>query len=458
MCHGDACARLETLLTTTNATIADHHRMHYRRLLVAILLSFAARDALAQTYTAASDLLFYGDNTEFANQFRSGETTLGALGSVCLEVAFNDRVTVRGGLFGSGRFGSHEFLEQAEPVLALEIANRSQRFIFGSLDTIQTHHDVPGPDRETLHGLLPPLQRETLTFSRGQEMGLQWLVSAPRLTHDAWINWQRLNTAEHRERFDAGYRASVGLVDGLHLNGQWHVVHEGGQQFDSGPVSDSHAFALGPEWIHRAGRTDVVLDSVRRRDATRPRSRAAGADRSRPRRLRTRRRQPRKVARARDCLAESRHAEGGRRSELSRLAHGLAAVPQGPRLRRSGPRPPILTRAGRRPVRRRSRPPDRVALRILVPDRGAGSGCATSSDAQKTQSAEDTETQRTEKTGSAPAATPSRKTGERAKLQQELTWGQAAPTAPDGSSGAQSCPLVRIGPTRVNEIQAGLRG
>ena len=235
--------------------------MLYRRLLFAILLSFAARDALAQTYTAASNLLFYGDNTEFANQFRSGETTLGALGSVGLEIAFNDRVKLRGGLFGSGRYGSHEFLEQAEPMLALEIASRSQRFIFGSLDTIQTHHEVPGPDRETLHGLLPPLQRETLTFSRGQEMGLQWLVSAPRLTHDVWINWQRLNTAEHRERFDAGYNASVGLFDGLHLNGQWHVVHEGGQQFDSGPVSDSQAFALGPEWTHRAGRFDVVLDS-----------------------------------------------------------------------------------------------------------------------------------------------------------------------------------------------------
>ena len=52
-----------------------------------------------------------------------------------------------------------------------------------------------------------------------------------------------------------------GLFDGLHLNGQWHVVHEGGQQFDSGPVSDSQAFALGPEWTHHAGRFDVVLDS-----------------------------------------------------------------------------------------------------------------------------------------------------------------------------------------------------
>jgi hypothetical protein len=230
-------------------------------LLAALFLSLAARDALAQTYTAASDLLFYGDNTEFANQFRSGETTLGVLGTVCLEVGFNEHVTLRGGVFGSGRFGSHEFLEQGEPAVALEIAGGSQRFIFGSLDTVQTHHDVPGPDRETLHGLLPPIQRETLTFSRGQEMGLQWLVSSPRLTHDVWIDWQRLNTAEHRERFDAGYRGSVGLVKNLNLNGQWHVVHEGGQQFDSGPVSDSHGFALGPEWTHGAGKSDVTLDA-----------------------------------------------------------------------------------------------------------------------------------------------------------------------------------------------------
>ena len=34
----------------------------------------------------------------------------------------------------------------------------------------------------------------------------------PRFEHDTWINWQRLNTAEHRERFDAGYRARVGLT------------------------------------------------------------------------------------------------------------------------------------------------------------------------------------------------------------------------------------------------------
>jgi len=240
--------------------VTIHARMRYRTAALLILLLAAARPGRAQTYTAAADLFFYGDNTEFANPFRDGQTLLGVSGHVFLDIAFSDAVTVRGGVFGLGRFGSHEFLEQGEPMIALELSHGASRFVFGSLETVTTRHDVEGPDRETLHGLLPPLQQETLTFSRGQEMGLQWLVSASRLDHDAWINWQRLNTAEHRERFDAGYRAGVRLAPALQLHGQWHVVHEGGQQFDSGPVSDSHAVALGLEWSRALGRVGLTAD------------------------------------------------------------------------------------------------------------------------------------------------------------------------------------------------------
>lgn len=215
----------------------------------------------AQTYTAAGDLLFYGDNTEFANPFREGETLLGASGRITLDVALNKIVTLRGGIFGLGRFGAHTFLEQGEPVLALAIGDASSRFIFGSLETAATRTAVAGPDVETLHGLLPPLQREQLTFSRGQEMGLQWLVDRPRLNHDLWINWQRLNTDQHRERFDTGYRGAITVARALALHGQWHLVHEGGQQFDSGAVSDSQAAALGIEWTGAAGAGQVSLES-----------------------------------------------------------------------------------------------------------------------------------------------------------------------------------------------------
>jgi hypothetical protein len=234
--------------------------MRFRIAVTFLLTCLVSSVARAQSYTAAADLFFYGDNTEFANPFREGETLFGASGRVFLEIVLNDTVVVRGGLFGLGRFGSHEFLEHAEPMIALEVARGPSRFLFGSLDTAATRHDIVGPDYETPHGLLPPLQRETLAFTRGQEMGLQWLVPASRINHDLWINWQRLNTRSARERFDAGYRSAILLNPSLQLHGQWHLVHEGGQQFASGPVSDSQGVAVGLEWSHRAGAARIVLD------------------------------------------------------------------------------------------------------------------------------------------------------------------------------------------------------
>jgi hypothetical protein len=92
-------------------------------------------------------------------------------------------------------------------------------------------------------------------------MGLQYLVDSRRLDQDMWINWQRLNTASQRERLDAGYRASIALGGPLRLLGHWHVVHEGGQQFQQGPVSDSQGAALGLEWAAPLGRTRATVDA-----------------------------------------------------------------------------------------------------------------------------------------------------------------------------------------------------
>jgi hypothetical protein len=228
--------------------------------LVAVLVGSAC-PAFGQTYTAAADVLFYGDNTEFANPFREGETTLGVSGRVYLDVAISDAVSLKGGFFGSGRFAAHGPLDNYEPMVALEIARGGSRFIFGSLETRQTAAEVAGPDHETLHGLLPPIQDERLMFTRGQEMGLQWLATRSAFDHDAWINWQRLNTARERERFDAGYRARVGLSASANLLGQWHLVHEGGQQFDSGAVSDSQAGALGADWSRAIGGSLLAVDA-----------------------------------------------------------------------------------------------------------------------------------------------------------------------------------------------------
>ena len=195
--------------------------------------------------TLVTDFLLYADNTEFFNPFRDGETLFGAAGTLAVNLPLSDYATFRGGVFLNHRFGSEQFAEQARPVISLSVRSGASTFTIGTLDTVPDD-GAPAPDLTGPHGLLPPLQVETLAFTRPNEGGVQWQVDSDRLEQDAWINWQRLNTAEHRERFDAGVRGRV-PVGGLPiaLGYQFHHTHEGGQLFDTGPVRDSLAGGPG---------------------------------------------------------------------------------------------------------------------------------------------------------------------------------------------------------------------
>ena len=194
--------------------------------------------------TVRADAIFYGDNTEFRNPFREGETIFGTAARVEARVDLNDRVAVSGGAFGNVRFGRASSFELVRPVLTMEVRGRRSRFLFGTLDTPRA--GVPaGPDRTGPHRLLPPIQRETLAFDRPYEAGLQWLFKGPRLEQDMWLQWQRLNTPEHRERLDAGARLDWRWAGIFSSPLQTHVVHEGGQLYASGPVRDSFVLATG---------------------------------------------------------------------------------------------------------------------------------------------------------------------------------------------------------------------
>jgi hypothetical protein len=205
--------------------------------------------------TLRSDILLYGDNTEFRNPFREGETLFGAAARVYADVGIGPGATVSLGAFGNQRFGSSRAFETARPVIALTLRGRRSVFVFGTLPA--TPPDAPvGPDRLGLHGLLPAIQRETLAFDRPYEPGLLWSLAGARLSHTAWLSWQRLNTSEHRERFDGGLNGRVTLTGTVSIPFQLHVVHEGGQLFAAGPVADSAAGALGLSLQGRTARLD----------------------------------------------------------------------------------------------------------------------------------------------------------------------------------------------------------
>jgi hypothetical protein len=207
--------------------------------------------------TLRVDAMLYGDNTEFRNPFREGETIFGAALRPAVAIDVNDRVSVTFGVQTNQRFGSDDAFELVRPVAAVVFRGGQSTFLIGTLPGPRA--GLPeGPDRSGPHGLLPPLQRETLTFERPYEAGLQWMVAAPRFRQEAWINWQRLNTAEHRERFDAGISVEIRPRPVVAFPLQFHAVHEGGQLFAAGPVADSLGAAVGIRVTPPVGELDFM--------------------------------------------------------------------------------------------------------------------------------------------------------------------------------------------------------
>lgn len=204
----------------------------------------AAAAGILRSMALVIDVLFFGDNTEFRNPFREGETIFGAAATVAVELPLGDRAAVIAGAFGMRQYGSEAAFDLARPVLSLRLRNDRSTVFIGTLRAPRAA-DPAGPDRAGPHGLLPPIQRETLAFERPYEAGLQWMFAGDTITHDAWINWQLLNTPAHRERFDAGIAGEARVTDTLAIPFQAHIVHEGGQLFAAGPVADSTAFGSG---------------------------------------------------------------------------------------------------------------------------------------------------------------------------------------------------------------------
>lgn len=194
--------------------------------------------------TLRADFIFYGDNTEFRNLFREGETIFGSAVRATASIGITERAEITLGVFTNQRFGSDSAFELVRPIVALRVGGSRSSFILGTLPPSQPGVP-PGPDRTGPHRLLPALQRETLAFERPYEAGFQWDVAATRLQQTAWLNWQRVSTPEHRERFDTGINGTLRFDGRFSFPYQLHVVHEGGQLFSSGPVSDSVAGAAG---------------------------------------------------------------------------------------------------------------------------------------------------------------------------------------------------------------------
>jgi len=146
-----------------------------------------------------------------------------------------DNLTLNLGLYGILFFGDEDFLSDAKP-LASYTFNLEDSFYFtmGYLDN------------ENRHNMLDALQREQLEYTRQIDYGFQVQMKNKYAYLDLWINWNLLNTPEHREYLDGGINLYVYIYN-LIFNLQRYWSHHGGTLYPSGPVKNNYSLALGLE-------------------------------------------------------------------------------------------------------------------------------------------------------------------------------------------------------------------
>lgn len=220
------------------------HAIRWQAVLaLATAMLLAASPSAAQSpISLRINAVFFGDDAELSNPFRAGESILGANQRIIAEIEAGDHAALEFGVYALERAGSSSPIDRALPIVSLRIHSPTQHLTLGTLSTDRTDF---GPDRTTPHGLLPPLARETLWFTRAYEAGIQWQVHTERVSHELWYNYQKLNTSAHRELFDAGTTGHVPMFGPVAAAYQVHLVHHGGELHENGPVSDSLAYGPG---------------------------------------------------------------------------------------------------------------------------------------------------------------------------------------------------------------------
>jgi hypothetical protein len=192
------------------------------------------RIAAAQAFAWKSGAIFYGDNTEFFNPYRTGQTVLGAQLQTYLSAVLGPRTEVIIGAYGNHRSGRSDFLDEVRPLLGFRYRTKSSLGVLGTLVT------------EDRHGYLEPLEVSTLEFTRPVEYGLQWREDRSWIGGEVFIDWQHLNTRDSREVFDYGLLLHARPTSYLTLEFQGHGLHHGGQLYSAGvPVTNNEVAAIG---------------------------------------------------------------------------------------------------------------------------------------------------------------------------------------------------------------------
>ncbi|GEM_PF-605147 len=193
--------------------------------------------ALAADITWINSFTFYGDNTEFFEPYRTGETLLGQQGQSRLEAALGQRAFLSAGIFGDFRSTSDvDPFVDVKPLLSFEYREGGTRLIMGTLDATNRH------------GFIEPLEVTFLEFTRPIEYGIQWIQDNPAFKTNVFLNWHQLNTPSEPEQMDYGGVWQEPIDDNFLFEEELHGFHDGGQLYTTGGIVNNWVPALGFRW------------------------------------------------------------------------------------------------------------------------------------------------------------------------------------------------------------------
>jgi len=195
----------------------------------------AETETPAETVGVMVDSQSYLVNLEYtgaASEYREGETFFGEYFTLAAVYRPSPAISLAAGAFLGWSFGKDDELEEIEPYF---------RFFYRPNDNFDLTFGNLSRER---HTFLEAIFDDALVYDRPTEHGLELYGGWKWFSQSVWVNWQGLNTPEHREKFDLGAITKADL-DWLCLDFQFHYIHRGGQLFDVGPVYDDFSLALG---------------------------------------------------------------------------------------------------------------------------------------------------------------------------------------------------------------------
>lgn len=173
----------------------------YLILLLCCFLSFAprARAEERQISLRVHDSI-YANNIEYTgavDRYREGETFFGNLLRTTADVEFPPDHYFKAGILMRMPFGSSKVVDPILPVLSLNsfFLEHQLQLIAGSL--------------YNRHRVLEAMLDNNLFYVRPAEYGLQGLADFGHWSGEAWIDWQRMESQLHNEKFDAGLTGEI---------------------------------------------------------------------------------------------------------------------------------------------------------------------------------------------------------------------------------------------------------